>query len=56
MSILSEPRKPSEPPMWLRDMTEEDFIAVAKERYVREVEAGARSRPVCKLDSAELNR
>lgn len=40
MSILTEPRKPTEPPMWLRDMTEEDFIAVARERYIREVECG----------------
>lgn len=56
MSILTEPRKPTEPPMWLRDMTEEDFIAVAKERYVREVESGVRSKPVCRLDSEELIR
>lgn len=43
MSILTEPRKPTESPMWLRDMTDEDFIAVARERFIREVESGMRT-------------
>lgn len=43
MSILTEPRPLSEPPMWLRDMTTLDLLAVERQRYTLELLTGVRT-------------